>query len=197
MRSPSLLSFLCFRVRCMTASGKGICHQKPSKMQYPPAPSRQLSPKDVHVGVQGMMWAMSVSHAMFDSGRSFSWKNSISWRIVLLILYWNFAWWTRWAALFIAKLMCFTWSFTKQGKEPVLRERQILRNSGDGSASRCLFSDKANAIDAYKCVSKWNTQLAPSARWLNFPVSFCAFPTVKRRRCECHVVLSRSRTSAT
>ena len=54
-KEPILVIFLCFRVRCMTASGKGMCHQKPSKMQYPPAPSRQLSPKDVKVGIRGMM----------------------------------------------------------------------------------------------------------------------------------------------
>ncbi len=138
-KEPILVIFLCFRVRCMTASGKGMCHQKPSKMQsYPPAPSRQLSPKAVKVGIRGMMWAMGVSHTMPDSGSSFSRKKSISWHIVLLILYWNFAWWTRWAALFIAKLICFTWSFTEQGKEPVLRERQILRNSGDVSVGAAL-----------------------------------------------------------
>ncbi len=52
---PILVIFFVFRVRCMTASGKGICHQKPSEMHYPPAPSRQLLPKDVNVGVRTKM----------------------------------------------------------------------------------------------------------------------------------------------
>ena len=60
-----MLSVLCFNVRCMTASGKGICHQKPSEMQYPPAPSRQLSPKDINVGVRGMMWAIIICTILY------------------------------------------------------------------------------------------------------------------------------------
>jgi hypothetical protein len=71
MRSPSLLSCLCKRVRCLTALGKKICHQKPSKMEYPPAPSRQLSSKDVNVGIRGMMWAIGVSLAMLIQGEAF------------------------------------------------------------------------------------------------------------------------------
>ena len=89
-RSPSLLSHLCKRVRCLTTSGKGISHQKPNKMEYSPAPSRKLSPTDVNVGIWGMMWAIGVSYTMFDSRRRFLWKDSISWCIVVLILYLNF-----------------------------------------------------------------------------------------------------------
>ncbi len=118
-------------------------------------------------------------------------------RIVLLILYLNFAWWTRWAAFFIAKFMCSTWSFAEQGKVPVFRERQISQNLGDVSTSRRLFSAKAYAINAYQCISRWNNKWAPSAKWPNFPVSFCASPMVKGRQWERHVVLIRSRTSAT
>ncbi len=102
MRRPSLLFFLWRRVRRLTSSGKGMCYQYPSGMEYPPAPSRQLSPKDVNVGIRGMMWAMGVSQVMSDSGRSFSRKKLIFWRIVLFMFDLNFAWCIILAALFIA-----------------------------------------------------------------------------------------------
>ena len=60
MRLPSLLSDLKSRVRRLTSSGKSMCHQKPSSMEYTPAPYRQLSPNDDAVGVCGMTWAIGV-----------------------------------------------------------------------------------------------------------------------------------------
>jgi hypothetical protein len=73
----------------MTALGKGICHQKPSKMQYPLAPSRQLSPKDVNVG-----WCprYDVSNGCFPSDVRFRKKllakefNPLAHRLVDIIL---------------------------------------------------------------------------------------------------------------
>ena len=43
-----------------------MCHQKPSEIEYPLAPLGQLSPKDVNLGIKGMMCAIGVSHTMFD-----------------------------------------------------------------------------------------------------------------------------------
>ena len=64
MRPPSLLSDLKRRVQRLTSSGKLMCHQKPSLIEYPPALSRQLSPNDDAVGVRGMTWAICVFHTI-------------------------------------------------------------------------------------------------------------------------------------
>ena len=55
MSRPSALSLLCKSVRSLTSSGNGRCHQKPRESEYPPAPSRQLSPKVVNVGILGII----------------------------------------------------------------------------------------------------------------------------------------------
>jgi hypothetical protein len=74
-------------IRWITSSGNVIFHQNLRKIEYPPAPSRQLSPNDVAIGVLGIIWAMGVSQKIPDEGWSFPQKNSISYRMVLLI--WN------------------------------------------------------------------------------------------------------------
>ena len=99
----SLLSDLNRRVRCLTSLEKSICHQKPSSMEYYPAPARQLSPNDDAVGVRGMTWAIGVFHIIPKFGRSLSRKNSISWRIDLLMMYLYLEWWTSLAAFINAK----------------------------------------------------------------------------------------------
>jgi hypothetical protein len=53
-------------------------HKKAREMEYPPAPLRQLSPKNVNDGIQGIMWAIGVLHNIPESGRSFLRKNFIS-----------------------------------------------------------------------------------------------------------------------
>jgi len=55
-------------------------------MEYHPAPSRQLLPNNNAVGVQGMSWAIGVFYMIPEFGRSLSLKNSISWRIDLLMV---------------------------------------------------------------------------------------------------------------
>ena len=54
----SLLLDLNSRAQRFTSSGKLMCHQKPILMEYPPAPSRQLSPNNDAVGACGMTWAI-------------------------------------------------------------------------------------------------------------------------------------------
>ncbi len=54
MSRPSALSLLCKSVHSLTSSGNGRCHQKPRESDYLPAPSRQLSPKVVNVGILGI-----------------------------------------------------------------------------------------------------------------------------------------------
>jgi len=68
-----------------------VCHQNLSEMEHPPALSRQLWPKVVKVGIRGMICAMGDSQIISVSGCNFSRKNSISWHILLLILYWKHA----------------------------------------------------------------------------------------------------------
>ncbi len=68
-------------------------------------------------------------------------------------------------------------------------------NSADDSVRSLLFMDNAYEIDEYKWESRWKTQLAPLARRANFPVSFWASDTLKRRWLGCQVELSRLRTS--
>ena len=59
--------------------------------------------------------------------------------------------------------------------------RTMSLNSADDSVRSLLFSDNAYAIDEYKWESRWNTQLAPSARRASYPVSFWASDTLKQR----------------
>ena len=80
-------------------------------------------------------------------------------------------------------------------KAPVCIERIIFLNSCDDSINKRLFSARANAMEEYRWDSRWKTQLAPSARRANFPVSFCASDTLNRRRLGCQVESRRSRTS--
>ena len=74
MRLPSLLSDLKRRMQRLTSSGKSMCHQKLSLIEYPPAPSRQLLPNNDAVGGQGMTWAIGVFHKIPKLGRSLSHK---------------------------------------------------------------------------------------------------------------------------
>ncbi len=62
--------------------GKRQMSPKAKESKYPPAPSRQLSPKVMQVGVLGIIWAMGDSHCMPESGCSLSQKNSISWCMI-------------------------------------------------------------------------------------------------------------------
>ena len=102
---PSLFSDLNRRVRCFTSSGKSICHQKPSLMEYLPAPSRQLSPNDNAVGVCGITCAIGVFHIIPEFRRSLSRKNSISCHIDLFIINLISAWWTS-LAPFSEQIIC-------------------------------------------------------------------------------------------
>jgi hypothetical protein len=47
-------------------------------MENPSAPSNELSLIVVAKGIQGIKWAMGISHSMPESGLSLSQKNSIS-----------------------------------------------------------------------------------------------------------------------
>ena len=91
MMLPSLLSDLKSRVQRLTSSGKLMCHQKLSLIEYPLEPSRQLLPIKDAVGVRGMTWVISVFHKIPEFGCSLSLKNSISWHIDLLMMYLNLA----------------------------------------------------------------------------------------------------------
>ncbi len=70
-------------------------------------------------------------------------------------------------------------------KAPVCIERMIFWNSFDDSINNRLFSARAYAMEEYRWDSRWKTQLAPSARCANFPVSFCASDTLNQRRLGC------------
>ncbi len=84
---PSSLSLLKSSVCWMALSGKRMCYQNPSATEKPPAPSSELSPIFVANGVRGMRCAIGVSQFIPESGLRLSQKNSISARIVLLMLY--------------------------------------------------------------------------------------------------------------
>jgi hypothetical protein len=56
-------------------------------MENPPAPSNKLSPIVVAKGIQGIKWAIGISHSMHESGLSLLQKNSIFKPMVLLMLY--------------------------------------------------------------------------------------------------------------
>ncbi len=51
----------------MISLGNRMCHQNPSAIKKPPAPSNELSPIVVANGVQRMRRAIGVSHS-FDAG---------------------------------------------------------------------------------------------------------------------------------
>ena len=165
MSRPSVLFFLYRSIHQITSSGNAICHQNPRGIEYPPTPSRQLSPNAVAVSVLGIIWAMGVSQRIPDEGWSFSRKNSISCRMVLLMWYLYFKWCTNFAARFIAKEICLAWSLQGTLNDPIFKEITISWNSRKDSSRRRLFSEKAcTSIDAYKWERRWKIQVAPSAR---------------------------------
>ncbi len=94
----------------------------------------------------------------------------------------------------MANEVCRARSLREVKKNPVSIERRMSRSSCDDSINNLLFSARAYAMDEYKWESRWNTQLAPSARRANFPVSFWASDTLKRRRFGCQAESSRSQT---
>ena len=192
-----VLSFLYRSVRQITFSANAICHQNPREIEYPPMPSRQLSPNAVTVGILGIIWAMGVSQKMPDKEWSFLPKNSISCLMVLLIWYLYFEWCTNFAACFIAKEICLAWSLQGALNNPVFKEIMISQNSREDSSRRHLFSEKVCAIDAKKWERRWKTQVSPSARWPSLSVSFCAFNTVNCFRPACQVMFNSFKTSCT
>ncbi len=80
-------------------------------------------------------------------------------------------------------------------KASVCIKRMIFQNSCNDSINYLLFSARAYAMEEYRWESIWKTQLAPSARRANFPVSFCASDTLNRRRLGCQVESRRLQTS--
>jgi hypothetical protein len=54
-----------------------MCHQNPKVIKNPPAPSNELSLIVIAKGVQGIKWAMGVSHSMPESSLSLLQKNLI------------------------------------------------------------------------------------------------------------------------
>ncbi len=112
--------------RWITSTGNDICHQNLIEMGYPFTPSRQLSPNAVAVGILGMMHMMGVSQRMPSIGWSFLRRNSISWCIVLLILYLYFECCTSLAVHFIVKDMCLAWSLHKPWNVPVFKDWTIF-----------------------------------------------------------------------
>jgi hypothetical protein len=52
-------------------------HQNPNVVENPPAPSNELSPIVVAKGIQGIKWAIGVSHSMPESGLILLQKNLI------------------------------------------------------------------------------------------------------------------------
>jgi hypothetical protein len=54
-----------------------MCHKNPNVVKNPPALSNKLSPIVVAKGIQGIKWAIGVSHSMPESGLSLSQKNLI------------------------------------------------------------------------------------------------------------------------
>ncbi len=95
----------------------------------------------------------------------------------------------------MANEVCRVRSLQEVKKTPVCIQRTMSRNSCDDSINNLLFSASTYAMKEYKWKSRWKTQLAPSARRANFPVSFWALDTLNRRRFGCQAESSRSRTS--
>jgi hypothetical protein len=195
MSCPSSLFVFKQKVHQTTSLGKCICHQNPSPTENPSAPSRELSPMTGANDVRVMKCAMGVSQSIPELGHNLSRKNSISEHIVVLILYWYDSWCTKRAARCMAKLVCWTRSAHGIIKTPVFNPRTMCLNSQDDLSRRALLSNNACVIDKYKWDSKWRTQFTPSARWANFPVSFCASDTLKLYQFECHVMLIKFNTS--
>ncbi len=169
---PFLLSFFIDEGLLDYFFWKSKCHQNLRLMEYHPKPSRQFLPNAIAVGILGMMWAMGVSQRMPDKGWDFSWKNSISWHIALLMLHLCFAWWTSLAVHFIANKTCLALSLQVPRKVPFFRDRTMFWNSLNDSSRSLLFSEKACAMDAYKWERRWKINVAPWARCPSFPVSF-------------------------
>ncbi len=126
--------------------------------------------------------AIGVFQVMSDKGWSFSQKNSISWHIVLLMLYLYLAWWTSFAAHFIAKEMCFVSLVLAPRYVPVFREMTIFWNSLKDSRRSHLFLDRAYTMDTYRWERRWKIHVAPCARCPSFPVNFWALDTVNYLR---------------
>ena len=95
----------------------------------------------------------------------------------------------------MANDICRARSLHEVKKAPVCIKITMSRNSCNDSINNRLFSVRAYAMEEYKWESRWNTQLAPSARRTNFPVSFWASDTLKWRQFGCQVDSSRMRTS--
>jgi hypothetical protein len=61
------------RIVCQTTlSGERMCHQNPKATVNPPAPSNKLSPIVIAKGIQGIKWAIGISHLMPEPGWSLS-----------------------------------------------------------------------------------------------------------------------------
>jgi hypothetical protein len=80
-------------------------------------------------------------------------------------------------------------------KAPVCIDRTMSWNSCDDYINNLLFSVRTYVMEENKWESRWKTQLAPSARRANFPVSFWAWDTLKQRRFGCQAESSRVQTS--
>ncbi len=143
---------LCRSIRSLTSLGNGRCHQKPRESEYPPGPLRQLSLKVMNVGILGIMWAIGDSQRILDLGNNFLRKNSISWRIDLVMLYWHLDWCTIFADRLMVKKMWWIWSLTLQKKQPECSDLMRVWNSGEESPRNLLFSERAYAMDVYRWV---------------------------------------------
>ena len=174
-----------------------MCRQNLSPMEYPPAPDNELSPYAVEEGLCWLIWAIGDSQRLPESGSSFSQKNSILWRIFLLMMYLCFKWWTIVAKHLRAKDMFQAWSFNKQRNESVRRDSTMSRNSFGNHVSSCLFTANACAMDSYKCVRRWSTQVTLSARCPSFPASCCASCTIKDQQFTCQGMLIKSQSLET
>ncbi len=95
----------------------------------------------------------------------------------------------------MANEVCHTRSLQEVKKAPVCIERMMSRNSCDDSINNLFFSARVYAMEEYKWESRWKTQLAPSARHANFPVSFWASDILKRQQFGYQVESSRAQTS--
>ena len=95
----------------------------------------------------------------------------------------------------MANEVCRARSLQEVKKAPVCIKRMMSQNYCNDSINNLLFSVRVYVMDEYKWESRWKTQLAPSARHANFPVSFWAFDTLNRRWFRCKAELGRSQTS--
>jgi hypothetical protein len=95
----------------------------------------------------------------------------------------------------MANEVCCTRSLQEVKNAPVCIKRTMSRNSYNDFINNLLFFARVYAMEEYKWESRWKTQLAPSARSANFPVSVCASNNLKRRWLGCQAESSRARTS--